>query len=176
MSQIGLFFGPEKGSVHRVAKKIQAAMGENLVELVSVNEASAGDLAKYDKLIFGISTVGKETWDSEYSNTDWAKFFPEIAQANYAGKKMAIFGLGDHITYPGHFVNAMGRLYHEIKKVNPDAQIVAPVDPSSYEFDESEAVIGGKFVGLPLDEDFEPELTDGRVASWVAEVKTAFGL
>ncbi|WP_372775274.1 flavodoxin [Mangrovibacterium sp.] len=176
MSQIGLFFGPEKGSVHRVAKKVQAAIGESLVELVSVNDASAEDLKKYDKLIFGISTVGKETWDSEYSNTDWAKFFPEVSKVDYTGKKVAIFGLGDHITYPSHFVNAMGRLYKEIKKASPDAEVVASVDPSVYEFEESEAVIEGVFVGLPVDEDFEPELTEERVAAWAEEVKTAFGL
>ncbi|WP_163708292.1 flavodoxin domain-containing protein [Mangrovibacterium lignilyticum] len=176
MSKIGLFFGPEKGSVHRVAEKVQAAIGDDLVELVSVNDAGASDLEKYDKLIFGISTVGKETWDSEYSNTDWARFFPEIAQADYAGKKVAIFGLGDHITYPGHFVNAMGRLYREIKSATPDAEVVVPVDPSDYEFDDSEALVDGKFVGLPVDEDFEPELTDERVASWAVAVKAAFGL
>jgi len=176
MSKVGLFFGPEKGSVHRVAQKVQAAIGEDLVELVSVNDASAADLKKYDKIIFGISTVGKETWDSEYSNTDWAKFFPEVSQAEYTGKTIAIFGLGDHITYPGHFVNAMGRLYKEIKKVSPDAEIVASVDPEGYEFDDSEALMDGKFVGLPVDEDFEPELTDERVAAWAAEVKAAFGL
>lgn len=176
MSKIGLFFGPEKGSVHRVAKKVQAALGEQLVELISVNEAELGDLNKYDNIIFGISTVGKETWDSEYSNTDWAKFFPNIAQADYAGKKLAIFGLGDHVTYPGHFVNAMGRLYNEIKEACPVAEFVAPVSTEGYEFDESEALVEGKFIGLPLDEDFEPELTDARVAAWVADLKAAFGI
>ena len=28
MSKIGLFFGPQKGSVHRVAEKVKAALGE----------------------------------------------------------------------------------------------------------------------------------------------------
>lgn len=176
MSKIGLFFGPEKGSVHRVAKKIQAALGEGVVELISVNEAGLADLGQYDKLIFGISTVGKETWDSEYSNTDWAKFFPNVAKADYSSKKIALFGLGDHITYPGHFVSAMGRLYTEIKKATPDAAIVAPVSPDGYEFDESDALINGQFVGLPIDEDFEPELTDERLAAWLADVKKAFSI
>lgn len=176
MSKIGLFFGPEKGSVHRVAEKVKAAIGADLVELVSVNDASAADLEKFDKIIFGISTVGKETWDSEYSNTDWAKFFPEVSKVDYSEKTIAIFGLGDHITYPAHFVNAMGRLYKEIKSATPEAQIVAPVDSSAYEFEESEAVIDGKFVGLPVDEEFEPEMTDERVVAWATEVKSAFGL
>jgi len=174
MSKIGLFFGPLKGSVHRVAEKVKAAIGEEQIELISVNDASATDLEKYDKIIFGISTVGKETWDSNYSNTDWSKFFPNISKVDYSGKTVAIFGLGDHITYSGYFVNAMGVLAKELMKNG--ATIVGQVDPSGYEFDESEAVIDGKFIGLPIDEDFEPELTDERVANWVKTIKPAFGL
>ncbi len=173
MSKIGLFFGPEKGSVHRVAEKVQAAIGEDKIELVSVNDASVADLEKYDKIIFGISTVGKETWDSDYSNTDWAKFFPEVSKTDYAGKVVALFGLGDHITYPDHFVNAMGRLAKEIAPLN--AKIVGQVDPDTYEFEDSEAIVDGKFVGLPIDEDFEPELTDKRIADWLGTIKAEFG-
>jgi flavodoxin I len=56
------------------------------------------------------------------------------------------------------------------------ATIVGKVDPSEYEFDESEAVVDGMFIGLPIDEDFEPELTDKRVITWVNSIKPAFGL
>lgn len=174
MSKIGLFFGPLKGSVHRVAEKVKAAIGEQHVEMVSVNDADANDLEKYDKIIFGISTVGKETWDSNYSNTDWSKFFPNISKVDYSGKTVAIFGLGDHVTYSSHFVNAMGVLAKELTKKG--ATIVGQVDPSGYEFDESEAIVDGKFVGLPVDEDFESELTDERVANWVKSIQPAFGI
>lgn len=173
MSKIGLFFGPEKGSVHRVATKIAAVIGEENVELVAVNNASAADLEQYDKIIFGISTVGKETWDSDYSNTDWSKFFPEVSKASYAGKVVAIYGLGDHVTYPDHFVNAIGRLAKELK--TKDAQIVGSVDPKGYEFEDSEALIDGQFIGLPIDEDFEPELTDERIANWLKSIQKDFG-
>ena len=173
MSKIGLFFGPEKGSVHRVAEKLAEAIGEDKVEMVSVNDASYSDIDKFDKIIFGISTVGKETWDSEYSNTDWSKFFPEVSKADYDGKVVALFGLGDHVTYPDHFVNAMGRLAKELAK--KDAKIVGSVDPDDYEFEESEALIDGKFVGLPLDEDFDPELTDERISNWLKSIQAEFG-
>ena len=174
MSKIGLFFGPLKGSVHRVAEKVKAAFGEQVVEMISVHDASASDLEKYDLIIFGISTVGKETWDSNYSNTDWSKFFPNISKIDFSGKTVAIFGLGDHVTYSSHFVNAIGVLAKDLLKSG--ATIVGKVDPSGYEFDDSEALIDGMFIGLPIDEDFEPELTDERVSSWVNSLKPAFGL
>lgn len=174
MSKIGLFFGPLKGSVHRVADKVKAAFGEQNVDMISVNDANLSDLEKYDHIIFGISTVGKETWDSDYSNTDWSKFFPNISKVEFSGKTIAIFGLGDHVTYPGHFVNAMGVLAKDLLKNG--ATIVGKADPSTYEFDDSEAIIDGMFIGLPIDEDFEPELTDERITNWVNRLKPEFGL
>jgi flavodoxin I len=174
MSKIGLFFGPLKGSVHRVAEKVKTALGDHNVEMISVNDAQASDLEKYDRMIFGISTVGKETWDSNYSNTDWSKFFPNISKTDFKGKTVAIFGLGDHITYSSHFVNAIGMLAKDLLKNG--ATIVGKVDPSGYEFDDSEAIIDGMFIGLPIDEDFEPELTDERVSNWVNSIKSSFGL
>ncbi len=174
MSKIGLFFGPLKGSVHRVAEKVKTAIGEQNVDMISVNDADENDLEKYDLIIFGISTVGKETWNSEFSNTDWSKFFPNISKVDYSGKTIAIFGLGDHLTYGSHFVNAIGVLAKEL--VKNGATIVGQVDPSGYEFEDSEAIIDGKFIGLPIDEDFESELTDERVSSWVKSIKPAFGI
>ena len=174
MSKIGLFFGPLKGSVHRVAEKVKAAFGEQNIEMISVNDASASDLERFDRIIFGISTVGKETWDSDFSNTDWSKFFPNISKVDYSGKTVAIFGLGDSVTYSSHFVNAMGVLAKELLKNG--ATIVGKVDSASYEFDESEAIFDGMFIGLPIDEDFQPELTDERVSNWVKSIKPAFKL
>jgi flavodoxin I len=174
MTKIGLFFGPLKGSVNRVAEKVKTALGEQNIDMISVNDASAENLESYDKIIFGISTVGKETWDSDFSNTDWSKFFPNISKVDYSGKTVAIFGLGDSVTYSNHFVNAMGVLAKQLLKNG--ATIVGKVDPASYEFDESEAIFDGMFIGLPIDEDFQPELTDERVSNWVNSIKPAFGL
>lgn len=175
MEKIGLFFGPEKGAVHRVAEKIRDVAGEDRIDLIPVAAASAADLEKYQKIIFGISTVGKETWDQEFSNTDWSRFFPEIGKIDYRKRIVALFGLGDHVTYPGHFVNAMGILAKEILRTSPAAKIVGRVDPSGYEFEESEAIIDGQFIGLPLDEDFEPELTEERIAGWISQIRDEFG-
>ena len=173
MSKTAIFFGPLKGAVNRVADKIKDAIGEDKVVMIPVKDATVADLEKYDKIIFGISTVGKETWHATYSNVDWAKFLPEIGKTSYEGKKLAIFGLGDHITYAATFVDHIGLLGRELLKHG--AELVGQVPVDDYEFDDSKAVVDGKFLGLPVDEDFEPELTDERVEKWVAQIKPAFG-
>jgi flavodoxin I len=40
-----------------------------------------------------------------------------------------------------------------------------------YEFDESKAVVDGKFVGLVLDDYNEPNKTDDRIKAWVAHIQ-----
>ncbi len=173
MSKIAIFFGPLKGAVNRVADKIKDAIGEDKVVMVPVKDATVADLEKYDKIIFGISTVGKETWHSTYSNVDWAEFLPEISKTRYEGKTIAVFGLGDHVTYTATFVDHIGLLAHEL--MENGAELVGKVPADDYEFEGSDALEDGKFLGLPVDEDFEPELTDKRVEKWVAQIKPAFG-
>ncbi len=173
MSKIAIFYGPLGGAVNRVADKIKNAIGEDKVEMVAVKNATVADLDKYDKIIFGASTVGKDTWDSEFSSNDWAKFLPELAKTNFADKTVAIFGLGDHITYANGFVDHIGVVGKELMKNG--AELVGPVSTEGYEFDESEAVVDGMFIGLPIDEDFEPELTDERIAAWVKLIQPDFG-
>lgn len=173
MSKIAIFFGPLDGAVNRVADKVKDAIGEDKVVMVPVKEATVADLNKYDKIIFGISTVGKETWHSTYSNLDWAEFLPEIAKTTYEGKKLAIFGLGDHVTYAATFVDHIGLLAKEL--MDKGAELLGQVPVDDYEFDDSEAVVDGKFLGLPVDEDFEPELTDERVRKWIEQLRSEFG-
>lgn len=173
MSKTAIFFGPQKGAVNRVADKLKNVIGEDKVVMIPVNSATVADLEKYDKIIFGMSTVGKDTWDSKYANNDWAKFLPEIGKARYEGKTIAIFGLGDHVTYAATFVDHMAVLARELTKNG--AVLTGQVSADDYEFDESEAVVDGKFLGLPVDEDFEPELTDERIAKWVKQIAPDFG-
>lgn len=173
MSKIAIFFGPLDGAVNRVADKIKEAIGEDKVVMVPVKDATVADLEKYDKIIFGISTVGKETWHSTYSNLDWSEFLPEIAKTTYEGKKLAIFGLGDHVTYAATFVDHIGLLAKEL--MDKGAVLVGQVPAGDYEYDDSEAVVDGKFLGLPVDEDFEPELTDERLEKWLKQLKPEFG-
>jgi flavodoxin I len=173
MSKTAIFFGPLKGAVNRVADKLKNVIGEDKVVMIPVNTATVADIEKYDKIIFGLSTVGKDTWDSTYSNNDWAKFLPEIGKTKYDGKTIAIFGLGDHVTYAATFVDHIAVLVRELTKNG--AVLTGQVPASDYEFDESEAVVDGKFLGLPIDEDFEPELTDERIAKWVKQISSAFG-
>jgi flavodoxin I len=164
MKKIGLFYGPVGGSVERIAQKILTILGDN-VDVRPVRGADASELEKYENLILGISTIGRETWASDAPADDWDKFLPQLEKINYKNKTFALFGLGDHISYPLHFVDALGTLGKIL--MDHDAKIIGQVPVEGYQFEESTAVFDNQFIGLPLDEDFEPEKTDERLKNWL---------
>jgi flavodoxin I len=172
MEKIGIFFGPLNGSVHRIAKLVASKIGDEKVDLIHIASATAADLEKYTKIIFGISTIGKDTWQQKFDNTDWSHFFPVVTAFDFTGKRVAIFGLGDHITYAYHFVDSMGLLGKAIR--NQGGEIFGKVSTDGYTFQDSEAIVEGKFIGLPVDEDFESELTEERVSAWVESLMKEF--
>jgi flavodoxin I len=116
--------------------------------------------------------LGKTPGSRSSTNNDWSKFFPAVSSFNFSGKRVAIFGLGDHITYAYHFVDSMGLLGRLIK--NQGGEIFGNVSTDGYTFQDSDAILGGNFIGLPVDEDFEPELTEERVSAWVNKLMKEF--
>ncbi len=172
MEKIGLFYGPKGGSTENVAKKMAEKIGTEKVDMLPVKNSKADDLKKYKNIIFGVSTIGKETWDGYSTASDWDKFRPELEKMDFGDKKVAMFSLGDHVTYPKHFVDALGQLAEILLPQN--ANIIGYVDTDEYEFEESTGIYAGKFIGLPIDEDFEPELTDERIQKWLDKILPEF--
>ena len=82
-----------------------------------------------------------------------------------------------HVTPAGGgTVEFNGTLYTSPISVLDDSKVSFEAIPADgYEFDASEALVNGKFMGLPVDEDFEPELTDERVKKWIEQLRPDFG-
>ncbi len=173
MAKTGIFYGPEKGSVDRVAHMVAKEFGEGNVDLISVKDKDPKLMEKYDKIIIGVSTLGMSNWNSEIGKNDWDTFSAGLDQVNLKGKDVAVFSLGDQVTYPEHFVDALGWMYDKLKPLG--ANVVGFVDSEGYEFEDSEGFRDGKFLGLPVDEDTEPEMTEERVKAWVKMLKNDFG-
>ncbi len=162
MSKIGIFYGSSVGNTRWVAEKLQDLITN--ADLIAVESASKDDIEKYDFLILGTST-----WGIGGLQDDFETFVNTLTECNLKNKKVALFGLGDQYTYPDTFCNGMGKLYDIIKDKGCIFTGQWPID--SYDFSESLAVINNKFVGLALDEDNEPDLTDYRLNEWVKILK-----
>merc|ERR1711990_839003 len=101
----------------------------------------------------------------------WDSFiYGDLTPMDLAGKKVAIFGLGDQSGYSDNFCDAMDELKSCFEAQG--AAVVGAVSTDGYEFEESKSIADGKFVGLACDEDNQPEMSEDRVAAWITQIKS----
>ena len=124
---------------------------------------SSEQLDGYQNLILGTST-----WGAGELQDDWYDGVAVIKKSNLSGKTVAIFGCGDSEGYSDTFCGGMAELYNAAKEAG--ANVIGSVSTDGYTYDDSEAVVDGKFVGLALDEVNEDNKTDERIDAWVSEI------
>ncbi|OOE83782.1 flavodoxin [Salinivibrio siamensis] len=164
MASVGLFFGSDTGNTEAIAKTIQKQLGKQMVHVQDIAKSSKEDIDNFDLLLIGIPT-----WYYGEAQCDWDDFFPELEQIDFSTKLVAIFGCGDQEDYAEYFCDAMGTVRDIIEAKG--ATIIGHWPTEGYEFEASQALVDDNhFVGLCVDEDRQPELTDKRVSKWVKQV------
>ncbi|WP_422354829.1 flavodoxin [Roseivirga pacifica] len=167
---IGLFYGSDTGATEYAAELIETAFEVASIEKHDVHKVSAADFASYDRIILGLST-----WFDGDLQSDWEGFFDEFKTIDFTGKKVAIFGLGDQMGYGEFFIDGVGILGQEV--VNNGGEVIGVWSTEGYDYDESVAEFEpGWFMGLALDEDNQRDMTESRIAQWVAQLVEEFEL
>ncbi len=161
MNKTIVIYGSSTGTCQSLAEKIAGELG---VEAIDVQSLNADTVKDNTNLILGTST-----WGAGEMQDDWYEGIKVLQSSDLAGKTIAIFGCGDCESYSDTFVGGMGELYNGIK--DSGATFVGQVATDGYTFDDSDAVIDGEFIGLPLDEVNEDDKTDDRISSWIASFK-----
>jgi flavodoxin I len=181
-AKIGLFYGSTTGKTDAIAELIADELGRGIVSLHFIAEANKKDFAEYEYLI-----IGCPTWGIGELQIDWEEFLPELKDVDFKGKKVAYFGLGDQVKYPYNFLDAMGILAEKIS--SQGGVRIGSWSTDGYSFKASKALIknqltqtangtqlflsDSEFVGLGIDEDNQPELTEQRIKTWVSQIRQA---
>ncbi|TAF34959.1 MAG: flavodoxin [Cytophagales bacterium] len=168
MSKIGLFFGTDTGNTENIALRIQTMLGKEHVDVHNLAQKEAADVLEYSFLIFGAPT-----WYDGELQTDWEELLPQFKELDFTGKKVAIFGLGDQWGYGEWFVDAIGIIADVITAQG--GQLVGCWSTEGYDYEASKGARGDVFLGLAIDEDNQPELTNDRLKQWVPQVLQEFG-
>jgi flavodoxin I len=166
MEPVGIFYGSTYGMTAKAAEKIKKAFGKAKVEVHNLKDSTLENMAGYKNIIFGTSA-----WGIGEMQDDWEYFIDNLADFDFKGRKLALFGLGDQKEYPESFVDGLGTLYCRL----PDKSCVVGQWPEEgYDFYFSLASKDGKFIGLVLDEHNQKDQTDERIKKWVTQLKKEF--
>ena len=141
MDKVHVIYGSTTGMTEAVATKIAAEFG---VSPININ---AADASAFDAELL---VLGSSTWGVGDLQDDWAARLDEV-KGNFAGKKVAVFGLGDSQGFADSFCVAAETLATTAKDAG--ATLVGDV--------------------LKLDDTNESDQTDGKIAAWVETIKAA---
>ncbi len=160
MGKTIVVYGSSTGTCEAIAGKIAEKLG---VEAINVSDLTADVITENDNLLIGTST-----WGAGELQDDWYDGVDTLKGADLSGKVVAVFGCGDSASYSDTFCGAMKELYDAAKAGG--ATVVGEVDIDGYTFDDSDAVVDNKFVGLALDDINEDDKTDGRIDAWLEQI------
>ncbi len=157
---VNIIFGSDGGTTKTVANRIaKHAQGR----AIDIKAASVADFENCTLLVLGSPTYGAGDLQA-----DWEAHLDKLTEARLTGKKVALFGTGDQVSYPDCFVDAMGVLYDFV--VEKGANVVGFTETAGYEHTGSRAERDGQFVGLALDQDSQSSKTEKRIVAWVSQL------
>lgn len=177
MSKIGIFFGTDTGTTRLIAKKMAKQLDGLADKPINVNRIEPEALLAYDFLILGTPTYGFNQLpglDTKIKDGSWAEFIPKLQDLDLSGKTIALYGLGNQEKYADRFCDSLFLLYEAIKATG--ANIIGTWPTAGYSFEKSQAVVDGQFVGLVIDNNSQPILTDERIATWLSQILDSMGL
>lgn len=174
MEKIGLFYGSDTGCTEVVVHKITEIIESDFLELYDMSSNKDISLFQnHDNIIIGVPT-----WYDGDLQSDWLEFYDAFKTIDFAGKKVAIFGLGDQYGYGEYFIDGVGILGEVV--MENGGELIGATSTEGFDYDESKAEFEHEgqtyFMGLALDEDNQEDLTDERLKPWLESIMEEFEL
>ncbi len=164
MKSIAIIYGSSTEHTKNAAERIAELLADYSPTLADIYDGDENAFPDPWRIDSGCIYLGVQDLQD-----DWNDFYPKLEKLDLTGKTVALFGLGDASIYPSSYVDAMGILYEIV--IQKGATVIGEVSPEGYDFEYSRAFKDGKFIGLPLDDDYEPDLTEGRIINWIEKLK-----
>lgn len=164
MKKIGLFYASNTGATEKIAEQTEKAIGFELVDSFDIYKNDIKTFDKYNRLVLGVSSC-----EDGKLQDDWSQWLEEFKNIDFSDKKVAIFGLSDQIIYDEWFADAIGIIGRII--LDRGGEIIGEWSTEGYKYSASMAeLVPGRFVGLPIDQNNQPELTEERIDKWTTKV------
>ena len=172
MKEIQIFYGTDTGNTDHVVHEILIEIFKNKKLsfcIKQVQNLTQSDWTENTHFILGVPT-----WYDGDLQSDWEDYFETFCKIDFKNKKIALFGLGDQMSYDEWFIDGVGILAEIILKNG--GEIYGNWPTETYSFEKSKAVMTDKlFYGLALDEDNQFDVTEVRCEQWINQlIKESF--
>jgi flavodoxin I len=167
MNKTAIIYSFNTKKTARVAERIREAFANDQLIPVNAEDLTGETFLSYNQIIMGVPTW----FDGELPNY-WDEFVPALEEMNLAGKKIALFGLGDQVGYPENFLDGVGIMANILEEQGATLVGFTPVE--GYNFESSLALRGDRFAGLAIDYENQGSMNKQRISAWVEELKKVF--
>lgn len=168
---IGLFYASETGRTKEHAFYLEKQL-QKTPFCLSHPPRDIADVVADDFLSYDFVIIGCPTWNIGELQVDLGEVFRDFDGQDWSRKVVAVYGLGDQEGYPETYQDAMGILVRKL--VSRGATLVGRTTTEGHHFEDSLALEHGRFVGLALDDDNQPQLTKRRIDDWVGQLVAEF--
>ena len=161
---LAIVYGSTTGNTEACARRIADELGDRVDAVLDVGQIDVARLADHDVLV-----VGVPTWNIGEMQGDWDDVLDSLDDLKLAGKTVAMFGLGDSLSYPDTFLDALGELWEKFEAGG--ARLIGRWPTAGYDFEGSRGLADeDHFLGLALDEDQEADATPDRIRRWCRQL------
>ena len=173
--KVGVYWTTGSRTTAAVAKDVVALLEDRDVDAELVNVRESQDFAQHDALILGMPSY---KWGDDPNELPSALDFDTLSPPpddafDLMGKKVALFGTGDRESYLQYYVEGLARVWRLLDQRG--ATLVGRVDVDDVGFEgSSRAIVNGKFVGLPVDDNDDPKEKEAALRAWVERVVEEF--
>ena len=164
MKKIAVFYGSTGGTTKGVVDEIDFDLRD--ADIYDVKDG-IDSMNEYENLILAVPTYGVGELQE-----DWLNIFEQFKSMDFSGKVVALVGVGNQKTFGESFVGALKLLYDVL--IEKGAELIGFTSTEGYHFEECEAIIGDKFMGLVIDEANQDDETPDRIYDWLEEIKPFF--
>jgi len=165
MNKIGLFYGTTGGRTTGIVDEFDF----NLRDDVEIFDVANGieKIKEFENLILVTPSYGFGELEAH-----WEAVIEDFKKIDLNGKTLALVGLGSQTTFGESFVGALEILYKII--IKNGGKIIGLTSIDGYHFEECDAIVEGKFMGLVLDEENQDDMTPDRIYDWLEVIKKEF--
>lgn len=163
--RIAIVWGSTTGNTEYAAGLLKQALGDKVELCASVDDVSVEDMKAFDVILIGAST-----WDIGELQYDWEDRLNQMGEEDWSKHYIGFFGCGDGVAYDDTFADAFGILWETLESTG--AKLIGKCATEGYSFSDSRSLCDDrtKFLGLPLDEENQSNLTEGRVNAWAEQI------